>query len=201
MPKNLNKEELIETLMNELFLSKTLATSVLNLLGEKIFETITAYDQVALTGFGSPVTIKRKQKTDAKLSPLEEMMASGQKLSKVLEESKPGFEQRKLQRRNFILDFAVQNQKTGEIIGDLGDITTEGLMLVSEEEIEADKTFQLRISMPEEAEEELDIVFKARSIRCQETIHESIFTTGFSLVDLDEETREKIEYLIREFAV
>ncbi len=117
-------------------------------------------------------------------------------------------EQRKLERKNFIYDIEVIDRgkpvdETGEhpVLGDLADITTGGVMLVTDEPVEEEASFQLRVVLPEDIEGLKVIDFEAESIRCDETIHETIFTTGFKITKLDENNRSVITRLISEYAV
>ena len=193
MSNILSKNDLVEMMASELGLPDDAVKVAINNMVSKIVEYLTAYGEVSITGFGAPITVKQKSKSAS--------IKADQKLTTIIESSKPGIEQRKLKRRNFILNIEVQEKNSGKILGDLGDITTEGIMLVSDDPITENKSFSLKIELPEEADEPLEIVFDAQSIRCQKTIHEAIFITGFKITALDEENREKIEYFIEEYAV
>lgn len=195
MSKHISRDELVESLANELNFPESTANKAFNHIVAKILETLAIDKEVRLTGFGAPITIRQKSHSADRVD------LDGMKLTTVMKSSAPGHEQRKLQRRNFILDIEVFDRNTGEAVGDLGDITTEGLMIVSENPLEESKSFEFFIRLPEEAEESLEIQFDAKSIRCRETIHESIFITGFVIPEINEETQEKIEHLINEFAV
>lgn len=117
-------------------------------------------------------------------------------------------EKRKLERKNFIYDIEVQDRskpvdETGEYpaLGDLADITVEGVMLVTDDPVEEKSLFELRVVLPEEMEGLREIDFEAESIRCSGTIHETIFLTGFKITKLDNNNRGVITRLIEEFAV
>lgn len=117
-------------------------------------------------------------------------------------------EKRRLERKNFIFDIEVferSEPRDGEgdlsLLGDLADVTMEGVMLVSDEAIQEKTVFQLRIVLPEEIDGIKKIDFEAESIRCDKTIHESIFTTGFKIIKLDQENQSIIDRLITQFAV
>ncbi len=117
-------------------------------------------------------------------------------------------DKRKLERKNFIRDIEILDRngpvdEEGElpVLGDLADITVEGVMLVSDEPIAEKAAFQMRIILPEEIEGKDKIEFEAESIRCNKTIHDSIYTTGFLITKLDENNHAIIGKLISEFAV
>ncbi|NQU63742.1 MAG: hypothetical protein HQ517_05600 [SAR324 cluster bacterium] len=117
-------------------------------------------------------------------------------------------EKRVLERKNFIFDIEVfdRSQPGGDqgeltVLGDLADVTKEGIMLISDEPIQEKTMFQLRIVLPEEIEGKKAINFQAESTRCAGTIHENIFTTGFKIKELDEDNLAIINGLITKYAV
>ena len=193
MSKKLSKNDLVASLAKGSQISEATAKSALDHLVNQIIENLAAYGEVTLSGFGTPITIRQKSKTAAIL-PDEGIE------SRVIPPA-PAVEQRKLERRNFILNIEVLDISKNESIGDLGDITTEGLMVVSDEPLAENRSSDFKIELPEEAEEQMEIYFEAVSIRCQKTIHENIYITGFKIKSIDEENRRKIEYLIEEYAV
>ena len=74
-------------------------------------------------------------------------------------------------------------------------------MIISDGVILQDKLFPIKIDLPEEAGETLQIVFNAQSIRCVETVHENIYITGLKIQELDANNATNIDYLIKTFAV
>lgn len=117
-------------------------------------------------------------------------------------------EKRKLERKNFIYDIEVLDRgriddETGDhpVLGDLADITVEGVMLVTDDPVEENVTYSLRLMLPEDMETLKSIDFEAQSIRCNKTIHETIYTTGFKIIRLDEDNRSIVNRLIEEYAV
>ena len=193
MPKVLTKNELIESAAEELKLPDKTTKAVFNHLVGKIIESLAVYGEITLSGFGSPITVKQKQK--------HQELDKEQKLSTIPKTPKPAIEQRKLQRRNFILDIEVMDRIKDIVLGDLGDITTEGLMLVTDDPVVENELFKMKIRLPDETDEKLEFFFDALSVRCQKTIHEKIYITGFKIQDLDDENKQKIEYFINEYAV
>lgn len=193
MPKNLTKSDLVASLAKELQIPEDTAKASLKHLVEMIVENLTAYGEISISGFGTPITIRQKSKSSIAIVDQPNMESSAG--------VDPALDQRKLKRRNFILDIEVFDRNSKKSLGDLGDITTEGLMVVSEDAISENKEFQIKVRLPEEAEKALEIDFDASSIRCQKTIHESIYVTGFKITSLNEDNKEKIEFLINEYAV
>ncbi len=197
MSKNLTKAEVASIISSDLGLSDETAKATLNVIIKSIQEALIVYKEVTLTDFGGvPITIKYTQKT--KSQETSTVPDPGQKLS---DESKPGHEARKLKRRNFVIDLEIVDMDTGQTLGDIGDITTEGLMIVSEEPIEEKRVFRFKVVTQEDLEENINMEFSAKSIRCQKTIHEHIYTTGFLIENLDQENFNRVSTLINSFAV
>lgn len=123
--------------------------------------------------------------------------------------TKPENEKRKLQRRNFLLDMEVvdvngigEDGNKGIVLGDLADITIEGLMLISETPVDNNATYQLRVNLPEDVVGTENVIdFEAKSFTCRKTIHENIYTTGFKMTKLDEENKKRIRAVISEYAI
>ncbi len=201
MPKNLSKEEIISLLAENLELPQATANEAFDHLVGRIKEYLATHKEITVSGFGSPITIRQKGSTDQNGPHNPDQIKKDSAFPDHINRTRSGFEQRKLKRRNFILDIEIVDRATGMIIGDMGDITAEGIMVVSDEPIAEQKSFSFEVRLPDEADEVLAILFEAQSIRCQETIHENIYVTGFKITSLDEENRNKIEFLIREYAV
>lgn len=203
MQKTLTKNDLIVKLAKSLDLSESTAESGINQIMNLIIENLTAYKKIKLTGFGAPITIKQKPKVSPEVQDpgISEPVKPEEELSMVPELSVSGHEKRKFKRRNFILNIEIIDSNTNQIIGDLADITTKGVMIVSDDPVQENKILPFLIRLPKEANEKLEIVFTAKSIRCQKTIHENIFITGFKIENILEENRQKIAYLINEYAV
>ena len=64
MSKNLSKDELTISIADELKINQQTANSVLNHMGKKIFENLSAYGEITLTGFGAPIIVKQKSKAE-----------------------------------------------------------------------------------------------------------------------------------------
>jgi len=64
-------------------------------------------------------------------------------------------------------------------VGRLGDITLEGLKVVSEQPIEVNTTLHLKLKLPEKLNQNEQITFEAESVWCKEVPEEKCFHTGF----------------------
>ena len=89
-------------------------------------------------------------------------------------------ERRELKRRHLIYYLRVFDRNTDKIIGHLVDITTEGLMLISEGPLETDAIFELRMDLPSEIEGVRKMDCLAHSRWCRKDDNPDFFNTGFS---------------------
>ncbi|MBU3916143.1 hypothetical protein KKA14_11470 [bacterium] len=208
MSKKLSKSNVASLISRDLGLSYQTAEATLDVVIRSIQEALTVYREVTLSDFGDvPITIKITKKrtlnhlSDQKIEKQSKIPDPVQKLSEAIKQLKPGYESRKLERRNFIIDLEIYDRDSDQLIGDIGDITTEGLMIVSEEPVAEKKVFNLMVVAHEDIGEDIEMTFSAKSIRCQKTIHEHIYTTGFLIETLDKENFEKISNLINNYAV
>jgi len=114
-------------------------------------------------------------------------------------QSKAIMERRKLQRRQLIYYLRVFDQDTGELLGHLVDITTEGVMLISEAPLRTNQVFHLKMRLPEQMSGSKEIAFDAVSKWSKKDINPDFYDTGFQFVDIRAEDKEFIEDLIYEF--
>lgn len=108
-------------------------------------------------------------------------------------------ERRKLKRRYIMFYSRVFDRKTGELLGYLADLTTEGAMLISEFPIKAGIRYRLRMDLPEDTFMKQDLSFEARSIWCKPDINPKFFVTGFQLIDLPPQDIDIIEQIIKDY--
>lgn len=96
-----------------------------------------------------------------------------------------GAERRKLDRKNFSYYMRVMNESTGDLVGQLGDISSGGFKLESSKPIPLGEVFFLRIDQTGEISQKSFITFKARTRWCQKDPYDpTIFNVGFQIVEM-----------------
>ena len=105
-------------------------------------------------------------------------------------------EKRKLQRRHLIYYLRTYNAETGQLLGHLVDITSEGIMLISEEPIEIDRPYQLHMLLPADVFDRSELSFNARAIWRSKDVNEDFYDTGFKFLDITPAEQDIIEYMI-----
>lgn len=94
-------------------------------------------------------------------------------------------EKRKLERKNFTYYMRVMNESTGDLIGQLGDISSGGFKLESAKPIPLGEVFFLRIDQTGEISQKSYITFKARTRWCQKDPYDpTIYNVGFQIVEM-----------------
>ena len=103
---------------------------------------------------------------------------------------------RKLKRRHLLYYLRVFDRRTGDLVGHLVDLTTEGMMLMSEEPIEEGVTLYLRMALPEEINGKTQISLDGETIWCREDHNPDFYVTGMRLKNVAPRNIERIEQLI-----
>lgn len=94
-------------------------------------------------------------------------------------------ERRRLARKNFSYYMRVLDEASGEIIGQLSDISTGGFKIESGKPIAVGAGFQLRIDQTREISNKGFLSFAARVKWCQlDPYDPTIYNVGFELVDM-----------------
>lgn len=108
-------------------------------------------------------------------------------------------ERRKIKRRHLIYYLRVFNHATNQLIGHLVDITTKGMMLLSEDPIPTERTFHFRMKLPREIHSKAQIQFHATSIWCKKDVNPDFYATGFSLEKVSTQDVDIINRLISDY--
>ncbi len=105
---------------------------------------------------------------------------------------------RKLKRRHLFFYLRIFNRKDGELIGYLGDITPQGIMLISEKPVETNRFFKLWMDLPGSSTVRR-LEFEAKSIWCQPDMNPDFYDTGIQLLDMSKRDMAMIEDLISDY--
>lgn len=108
-------------------------------------------------------------------------------------------EKRRLKRYHLIYYLRVFDKNTGQLLGHLVDIHTEGIMLLSEEPIECDINFQLQMILPGEILGTQTWNFEAQSKWCEQDVNPQFYNTGFQLIYAFPHDIELVESLVEDY--
>jgi hypothetical protein len=105
---------------------------------------------------------------------------------------------RRLKRRSLIYYLHVQERSSGRLVGYLVDISTEGLLIMTESPIEPGTTLDLKILLESEMSAKQYLYFDARAVRCEKSINGTTYDIGCQLLNLAPEDFREIESIIDE---
>jgi hypothetical protein len=91
-------------------------------------------------------------------------------------------EKRKFNRVHLIHYLRMFDRKSGDLIGNLVDLTAEGLQLISETPIEPGKILEIRMEFPEEVDGQQEVRLNAEAIWCDHQLDPDLFSVGCRLL-------------------
>lgn len=109
-------------------------------------------------------------------------------------------DKRKDRRRNIIYYLRIFDRDTDQMIGQLVDITTRGMKVVSVHPVEPGARYSLRMLLPEEIDRKKHITFEVESMWCKRDVNPNYFTIGFEFLDISSDDVNVIKALIYDFA-
>jgi hypothetical protein len=136
------------------------------------------------------------------MMPLERLDRPGARLGEpALPTGGPMQERRRLTRRTLIYYLRVFDLDTGEDLGHLVDITTEGILVMSTRPIDVGRAFRLGMELPlsGSAPGKERIEFAAESLRSARDVNHDFVDTAFRVTALDRGHRSRIETLIDDY--
>lgn len=107
-------------------------------------------------------------------------------------------DKRKLKRRNLIYYLHVLDRASGGLIGYLVDISTAGVLIMTENPIELGTQLELKILLESELSVKQYLYFDARAVRCEKSINGTNYDIGCQLLNLASEDFREIEAIIDE---
>jgi len=109
-------------------------------------------------------------------------------------------ETRSLKRRHLVYYLEVYDDDANKLLGHLVDLTTSGLKLVSKQRIPTNRTYHLRMMLPEGYFSQKDIYFEAKSMWSSNDVNPDFYDTGFAAPKLDQKTQEIISGLVSQIS-
>lgn len=110
-----------------------------------------------------------------------------------------GAERRHRQRWYLIFYLRVFDQDTGQLLGHVVDISTLGLMLISDKPLTAGQRYRLGLDLPKDDGPNERIIIEAHSLWCRRDVNPSFYDTGFTITQASAEALLKIQLTIDDF--
>ena len=107
-------------------------------------------------------------------------------------------EKRRTKRWQLFHYLRVFEAESGDLIGHVVDVTTQGMMLSSESAIPKGVVYDLRMELPGEHEFPTTLTLRAQSRWSTCDVNKNFFDTGFTLVNPTQETIVSIQAVIDE---
>jgi len=107
-------------------------------------------------------------------------------------------DKRKLKRRHLIYYLHVLERESGTHVGYLVDITTKGIMIMSEHPIESGAVLELKIMLSSEMSSKKYLNFDVKAVHCEKSINGTTYDIGCQLLHLAAEAFHEIEMIIDE---
>ncbi len=105
---------------------------------------------------------------------------------------------RRQKRWQLVQYLRVRNKKSNEITGHLVDISTAGVMLISDQAIPPENVYKFSMEIPQVEQQVCVLHFDAKSLWTKPDINPYFHNSGFCLLDPQPETISSIEALISE---
>jgi hypothetical protein len=105
-------------------------------------------------------------------------------------------ENRKAKRRHIIYYLPVSDTANGEELGRLVDITTIGMMLISEKPLAVGSDYSFKITLPQEIKSPRTIEVRGQSKWCHKDVNPDYYAVGIQFDATDPEQARLINGLI-----
>ena len=108
-------------------------------------------------------------------------------------------EKRVLKRVHLIYYLRIFDLDSGINIGHLVDITTQGIMMISEEKIPTDKAYSFSMKLPEIITGRAEINFRANCLWSKKDFNPDFYVSGFKIKEISPEEIKIITALINSY--
>jgi PilZ domain-containing protein len=105
----------------------------------------------------------------------------------------------RLQRNYCKIFFRVLNGETGEQLGNLVDLTVDGLRMVSSTRINPDAIYYLKLVLPTEIEGVSEVTISAISRWCNQDTNPEFFNAGFEFRNISMKHIKVVRQIIEQF--
>ncbi|NOZ51549.1 MAG: hypothetical protein GXP08_00170 [Gammaproteobacteria bacterium] len=104
--------------------------------------------------------------------------------------------ERSQKRWNLVSHLRLVKAENNDLLGHLVDLTTEGIMMISENPIPLEQTYNLRMQIPTENEMTRMVALTALSLWTKKDVNPNFHDTGFKLINPSKHTVNAIKSLI-----
>jgi hypothetical protein len=106
---------------------------------------------------------------------------------------------RRLERKQLTTPLALTNVFTNENVGELINVTIEGLMIMANEPLETQSIFQLQLHLPAPIKGQTHINLGVDCLWCKQDDNFNRYWAGFQIIDASPESIDILAELITQF--
>lgn len=110
-------------------------------------------------------------------------------------------EQRNLSRHHLIYYLRVFDGVSSRVVGHIVDISSEGIMLITDDPITVHEEYQLRVRFPGTGTSQEELLVDAVCRWCREDENPDFYIAGFQIQDLSADAVSFLQGLIAEFGM
>lgn len=106
-------------------------------------------------------------------------------------------DRRSLRRRHLLFYLDVVDRKTGQVMGQLGDISTDGLLIIAKDPLPRNEIYEVAIRLPRMrgfSQDNVNMTVESRWISPDS--NPDLSCTGCQVVDIDDQNRVLVDHLI-----
>ncbi len=107
---------------------------------------------------------------------------------------------RQVDRRYLVFYLRVFDGMSSNIIGHVVNISSKGVMLLSDAPTPINQEYRLRMRLPSEIVDSGEVIFNATSRWCKQDHNPDFYLTGFQVEELSAEVKDNIFRLIDDFS-
>ena len=107
----------------------------------------------------------------------------------------------RMEKRRKVMTFTpVYDQDAKMLLGYLGDLTLKGALMVSEQPVAIDQTFNLGIEFRTTSEVPAKgMIIPARVAWCKQEQHRTYYNTGLEFLEMAEKNKKTIEAILKKY--
>lgn len=110
-------------------------------------------------------------------------------------------ERRKLERKYLAFFTRIFDRSSGDLLGHLADLSSGGMMVISEEPISIERDFSMKMDLGGSFFDKEHLIYEARSVWCLPDLNPNFWNTGFMITSISEEDIRILESIIDEFGI
>jgi hypothetical protein len=108
-------------------------------------------------------------------------------------------DKRQLKRVHLIYYLRIFDSNTGANVGHLVDITTQGIMMISEEKVPVGADSSFRMQLPTTITGREEIQFNARCLWCKKDFNPDFYVSGYQIKEISPQEVKTITALINAY--